>query len=319
MQKPESFTHDRNGFSLIELCIVLIIVGLLMSSFFAFSKTFLQSSKRKDTSQTIEMINDAVAVHFRNNFKLPCPAPINISNGNMSYESVKVCSDLYKGSVRLSKNFLFSGGEGSLIIHGKVPYKDLNIKPDDVVDAWGNVIFYSVTLSLTDDENYDHIEGKISIVDDVDQTLIEADRGAQYVLYSLGENFYAPTLTQKECDDLSEMEQENCNADSTFRYSYLSQGEVYFDDILDYKVDVPRSKFDREYCSVSDYLYKAHDIDHETLQSSTEDIYNTIIYPGSIATFCVSDIIKQMGIEGQECILFFCREDGVIKESTIIN
>ncbi len=62
-----------NGFTLIEMAVVLLIIGLLLGGVLAPLSTQIDNDRRKETSNTLKQISDALLGYAVANVRLPCP------------------------------------------------------------------------------------------------------------------------------------------------------------------------------------------------------------------------------------------------------
>lgn len=121
-------THAESGFSLLELAIVLLIVGLLLGGLIMPLSARMDQQKVDTTRQQLEQIRQALIGHALARDALPCPATPS-SNG--------LASTTATGCTRQ---------------HGFVPAVTLGLpgaQNEDklLLDAWGSPIRYSVTNS----------------------------------------------------------------------------------------------------------------------------------------------------------------------------
>lgn len=300
---------------MIELCIVLMIAGLTLTTFLAVTQENSEFIKRKKTTEAIENIHKKIAIYYKKNFKLPCPAPLSIGSDIYDYNQKYDCEKTYTDVVKEDDDYIYSKKDDDIVVHGKIPYKELNLSPDQIEDGWGKILYYSVTTKLTNGDNYEDRNGVISIINNNGESMIEKGRGAQYILYSLGVH---SELDREDCSSDEVIEHENCNIDNVFRYAELSQGQEYFDDIISYKVDIDIPEYVGENCDLLSFLERNYDIDPDFVYRKVKDKYSINMYPGTIATLCVPEIIEKMGFENLQCAVFFCREDGIIRETKII-
>ena len=125
------------GFSLVELAIVLLILGILGTSAILMFNAQVEAKLYADTQHTLDQAREAV-IGFALKFgRLPCPAT-NVSGGSESISGTPgVCTiDLNAGTPTAP---------------GFVPAVTLGLGPTDangfLLDAWGNPIRYAVTRS----------------------------------------------------------------------------------------------------------------------------------------------------------------------------
>lgn len=142
-----SFTlHKKTqaGFSLVELAITMVIIGLLLGSIvIPISDTF-QFTQVKSNAEKLKTAKESIIGFTIANGRLPCPAEswesgVEMTNCNNSSNSTIYPRD---GST----NEIKSG-----VITGMLPHKSLSIFPRE--DVYGNPIFYTVERRLTVNED----------------------------------------------------------------------------------------------------------------------------------------------------------------------
>lgn len=120
------------GFTLAELAIVLLIVGLLIGGLMMPLTAQIDSRNTSDTRRTLAEIHEALLGFAAANDRLPCPASAT-SNGQESFAAI--------GSPTDGNCFDFYGGF--------LPAVTLGITPTDqngfAIDAWGQRIRYAVS------------------------------------------------------------------------------------------------------------------------------------------------------------------------------
>ena len=109
----------QQGFSLIEVSIVLVIVGLLLGGLMTPLATQFENAKRKDTQRTLETISEALYGFALTNGRLPCPDTDNNGLENP-----------------------LGGVGGCTALFGILPWVTLNT---GATDAWGRPFSYRVT------------------------------------------------------------------------------------------------------------------------------------------------------------------------------
>ena len=118
-----------HGFSLVELSIVLIVIGILASSAVAPLSTTLQQARYKQNREQLRSIKEAMHGYLISTGRLPCP--VSITEGDFASDSKKpICS---------------TG-------HGGLPAAELGImgaqsSTGAMLDAWGQPYAYAVSLA----------------------------------------------------------------------------------------------------------------------------------------------------------------------------
>lgn len=128
----------KNGFSLIEMAIVLFIVALLLGGLLPTVSSQLEQQRRNETRKQLDEIQQALVGYAIINGRLPCPAS-DSSNGVESFDiassgdaSNGICSNFYDSFVPAMTLGVTTG-------------VDTQGKKGFAVDAWGNRIHYAVT------------------------------------------------------------------------------------------------------------------------------------------------------------------------------
>lgn len=120
-------TDKQQGFTLIEMAVVLMIIGLLLAGLVPTISSQMEQRQTGDTRRQMDEIQQALIGFTIANGRLPCPAT-SASNGEESP---------------------VGGGSCTNFFDGYVPAATLGISPVDnntklVVDAWNNPIRYAV-------------------------------------------------------------------------------------------------------------------------------------------------------------------------------
>lgn len=207
----------HSGFSLIELAVVLVIVGLLLGSGLAAMTARTEQARRAEQREQFESIRAALHGFAMAHGRLPCadtdyPDGDSADHGTANYDDTAgACED---------------GAE-----RGALPWVTLGLGRRD---AWGNVLYYEVTAHPTADPPVvDHADdpgsdpASFGLGDeghlDVDDSSEDGDPIAEAVpavVVSFGpqsDQVWAGTgIPCGSPTGFSEDEQENCDADQTF-------------------------------------------------------------------------------------------------------
>ena len=115
------------GFTLIEMAVVLMIVGLLLGGILATISGQVQQQRVSETLKQLNDIQQALIGYAVNNGRFPCPAAPNATGVESPV----------------------GGGSCSNFNNGFLPAATLGVSPTDnqgyAVDAWGNRIRYAVS------------------------------------------------------------------------------------------------------------------------------------------------------------------------------
>lgn len=225
---------SEKGFTLIEVTIVTVIIGILLALLSSALLTFLQTNKIRTTEVRLAAIEESLADYLNVNRAYPCVADRTLSPESTDFGR-KVSDDCDGGAGVVV--------DGDVII-GAVPNRELNLPDEFAEDSWGNKLTYAVTRSLTDPFTFTPDGGAISIVDSTGtNSLISPEDSAHYVISSHGASgigsfplFGSPTPPIL-CNQAGR-DEENCDNDSTFMSSITNsdaEGAEFFDDYLSYR------------------------------------------------------------------------------------
>lgn len=122
------------GFTLVEMAMVLMIIGLLLAGLIPTISSQVEQQRTNETRKTLEEIKDALLGFAVANGRLPCPA--SSSNGEESFAAGENASS----------------GICSKFFNGFVPAVTLGISPVNdqghVLDGWNNSIRYAVANDM---------------------------------------------------------------------------------------------------------------------------------------------------------------------------
>jgi len=117
------------GFSLVEMALVLLIVGLLAAVFLPATNVMLDNSRRKETRAKLEALEQAMVRFVLANRRLPCPAD----------------GDLPPGNANQGLELAAGGACTALALtNGVVPWRSLGVSQTDAMDAWNTMVSYRV-------------------------------------------------------------------------------------------------------------------------------------------------------------------------------
>lgn len=300
------------GFSLIELCIVLVIVSILLGGTMALLTGQMQKASQRQTQDTMKLITERIAVYLDQTGRLPCPAALTAQSHDDRFGFAMNCED--PGGTINGAYKLLPGRDGQSVIAGRVPNRTLNIPDKDGKDGWGRDIYYVVTRALTDIGTYDQEQGAIAVVDEHDKFVTDPGDRVQYLLLSFGPD--GIVMDDPACDS-DILDGENCRSnDAIFRYAYLALGGQHYDDILSYHSWIPPLAISGAKCDLMKYLQEQNVPEDDIYEAIQYDM--GLVYPelGDIVFVCNKKILRSLG--ESECVVMSCGEDGILRKRKMI-
>lgn len=123
--------HQKKGFSLIECAVLLVIIGIISSSFFLLRSNEQEGQRKLITQQKLAKIEDALAAYVMFYGKIPCPAEMfNIDNKN------------FGKSANCFRSVSRRDGHPS-VRKGYVPVYELGLSPEYSFDGWKGFFDYA--------------------------------------------------------------------------------------------------------------------------------------------------------------------------------
>ena len=123
--------HER-GFSLAEIAVVMVIVGLLIGGLLAPLSAQMEQRNFADTQKRIEYANELLLGFAIANGRLPCPASSSSNGDESPTGGIGACTNNYDGYL---------------------PAKTLGMQPTDssgyALDAYNNRIRYALSKTVT--------------------------------------------------------------------------------------------------------------------------------------------------------------------------
>jgi prepilin-type N-terminal cleavage/methylation domain-containing protein len=307
--KTRNHRLQERGFTLVELSIVLVVIGLIITPMISLYSRYRISQSYKETQVLLEEMRKSISYFKYYNGRLPCPAPMNPKEGDlpayreMDCESIRNKSELLKNENQYIRS---QDSNGKRVITGYVPIYDLNLKVKESKDAWNQEILYSVTLDLTHLPFY-HQEGGIIEIFDINQKKMNWEQGgAQYVLFSQGTNgCKSEGIDQKNCED----HQNYLIADFS-----MGNKENFYDDLILYSEYVFSPKeLVKKACNVEDFLLLRNVSKKDIPQGDDKYIEN-----GFSLKICNENILKKFKSKHNFCKSYFCDNGRLIDKERIL-
>lgn len=265
-------TRSQAGYSLLQLAIALLALGVISAPFINLY-TLQQKNKQINTSyENIEFATNAIQNYRKTYGVYPCPAPLNILRSDAAYgHPVDAPSDplscrsaaisaIPPGSCGPSgpqsvciETSVRAGLTNPRVVVGSLPFRLLQIEESRTVDGYGSRFVYAVTESMTDSTLFNEKNGAIAVRDDQDQTVVDPDGSAAFIIVSPGPDKvggYSIQGTQINPCVGAGKDVENCNIgfqttaaaspNSIYISAYQSDaaGATHYDDTVSYFSDL---------------------------------------------------------------------------------
>jgi prepilin-type N-terminal cleavage/methylation domain-containing protein len=235
MYKPSTI-NQKQGFSLIELSIVLIIIAVVIGLISFSIQARIEAARLYTTKERMELIANAIDAYYAQYGVLPCGAP-SVERDNENYG--------------FSRNVDYDINQIDLCDNGNfgrdVPFKVLGLDAATIADGWGNRFAYFWTgnyarINYVDDDNIPDGTTNFNQLRNFEGGNVQ---DMAYVLLSLGANGYNAiddkTNTRNAAGAMTYPEASNAEAAAEtgspepVTRMYYNAG-VGFDDIVVYRL-----------------------------------------------------------------------------------
>jgi len=234
----------QKGFTLIEIAIVMVITGLMVSMMAEGFTSVIQRQRLTQTNTYIEQIREALSDYVALNGRLPCPADPSIAPGMAGYgrEAGADCAAVPTAEVAQVDGRIDPVTTVALKIRvGAVPVLTLGLPFEAISDGFGNRFTYAVTESLTSSTTFAASQGAIEIVDSTGTSMLTTPGTGLYTVLSHGRDGRGAynelgNLHGSACGDDDGLDTENCDGDGVFRTGLFSSatGNQHFDDFVEF-------------------------------------------------------------------------------------
>lgn len=146
----------QQGFSLVEMSVVIAIMAVIATFGLDMTATFMQRAAHSNTHAELDDIKRALTKFVEEEDRLPCPADPTIAHTALTFGAEQAaCSG---GAVVTA-----TGGANNALI-GAVPIRALNLPLGYMADAWDRKYSYAVTPALTTVPGYSGNTGALVVV-----------------------------------------------------------------------------------------------------------------------------------------------------------
>jgi len=121
--------HGRRGFTLVEILIVIVILGLIMAMATLLLRSVSVTQKRSVTAARMANVEAALVQFVMQQKRLPCPADGTQPTSTGGAE-------------------MWAGGTCTTQLNGVVPWRSLGLSAADATDGWDRRMTYRVDQAL---------------------------------------------------------------------------------------------------------------------------------------------------------------------------
>ena len=174
----------QRGFTLVEMAVVALIIGLLMSAVMSMTSAQMLNAQIEMTRRKAQAAKTALTTFVARYNRLPCPAVGSAAQGTAGYGREAATPGTCTGAVSTDG-----------VVTGVLPWVELGLSDDAASDAFGQRFTYSVTAAATD-LNAEKVAGMKGNIDIHSATpvaaanLINSGNPAVVMIVSHGKNGY---------------------------------------------------------------------------------------------------------------------------------
>lgn len=144
------FKRNSKGFTLLELSITLLVLGILANLYFSFRDVSNYSDTTLANQAKVVEIEKALILFIANNGRLPCPAsPTQVIN-DQTFGKEQIDLTNNPAVCKQTNTGLLTGtlSGNDMLYYGALPTRDLGLADDYMFDTWNNRFGYMVQRSF---------------------------------------------------------------------------------------------------------------------------------------------------------------------------
>ncbi len=230
------------AYTLIELALVMMVVGVLMSSAMAAYRDWQKNAAVETTAKNLDFVMDAVSTFLAQRGRYPCPAPLNAARTAAGYGKENCApATVLAGNFDAAGGYWVEENGGDRVRRGALPFRTLNLPEALSEDGYHSRLQYVVTEALSAAATYTLGGGKIEVVDIAGAEVV--DDPLHFLIFSSGEDragAYSHDGKQSILCATVTLDAENCNTapgvNATPVYRFIRQGFAsganHFDDVV---------------------------------------------------------------------------------------
>lgn len=224
----------QSGFTLVELSIVIIIIGLLTAGGLAVGSSMVERAAYIDTQKLVAQIQQTLRDYYIVHGRLPCVARFTDTPGAATFGTeITTCTT----STSAPGGTLRDATGNPPVRIGMVPVRTLGLPDTAAQDKYGNRYIYAVTEMLTSTADFGGEPGGITVKDASGNNILT---NAAYFIASTGRDrkgsySYQTATIPTACGSSANLDVLNCTTSvAEFRDAPYNNGDIedqFFDDI----------------------------------------------------------------------------------------
>lgn len=207
-KQAKKISKQANGFSTLELAIVMIVFGTIVTAVMSVFSIYNRQKTDYDTDLATTTVKAALLDYQGRYGEYPCPADPTLGPGNANYgreqrspvtpfDCTNPLNPPGQNADPDNPDFVWVGAvpiatlldpDNNPVTDDRVLSGNSDFSERSSVDGWNRKLTYAVTQALTRTTTYNPLFGAIDIVDENNQSILVANKWAHFVIISHGEN-----------------------------------------------------------------------------------------------------------------------------------